>query len=168
MYLQYVLTNVPSISCCREFKTFCKETPASSASDSQAAAFGSCKTGYGSHLIWGDDGQLNRGACRKLARTYAMFVPGNVTKMSFDAASAAFKLTFAIDVDSARSGHTLDVFAHPDLSYPLGMKVVVKPAGIFTWSQGAVDHIIRFELLQTAAVDAGSTVTVDVTHEATS
>jgi hypothetical protein len=74
------------------------------ASDSQAAAFGSCENGYGSHLIWGDDGQLNHGWYRKIARTYAMFVPGDATKMSSDAASAAFKLTIAIDVDSDRSG----------------------------------------------------------------
>ena len=85
--------------------------------------------------------------------------------MSFDAASAAFKLTFAIDVDSAKSGHTLDVFAHAGLNYPLGMKVVVKPAGIFSWKQREDDHVICFDLLQTAVVDTGTAVTVEVTNE---
>ena len=33
-----------------EYKTFCKETPESLASNSQAAAFGSCKTGYGKYI----------------------------------------------------------------------------------------------------------------------
>ncbi|RYY86111.1 hypothetical protein EON63_06335, partial [archaeon] len=64
-----------------EYKTFCLEDPASLAGDSQQAAFGSCKTGYGGHELWTvaeGQAQLNPVAGMKLARTYAQKVAGVV------------------------------------------------------------------------------------------
>lgn len=118
----------------REYKTFCKETEESLSSDSQAAAFGSCKTGYGSHLIWSDDGSQNMDASRKLARTYPQAVAGTTESFRFDTATGEFELVYTVEGASSPSTVAPTViFAHQALNYPTGMAVTITPPGAADW-----------------------------------
>lgn len=80
-----------------EYKTFCQETNESLSSNSQAAAYGSCKTGYGSLLYFDREGNINAAAAAKLARSYAQKVAGKTLKMSFDILSKDFELIYEIN-----------------------------------------------------------------------
>jgi endoglycosylceramidase len=119
-----------------ELKTFCKETNQSLASDSQNAAFGSCKTGYGEeNYLWDAQGVINVNTATKLARTYAMAVAGNTTHSHFDVASARYVLSYTIDTHCALP---TVVFAHQQLQYPQGYTVTVFPETLVQWK--AVDN----------------------------
>jgi len=115
---------------CWEYKTFCKETNETLSSTSQAAAFGSCKTGYGEHLFWDDNGDQNLVASRKLARTYAQKTSGRSLKMNFNATSGAFVFTWLLNSTIVQP---TEIFAHQALQYSTGMDVTVLPAGHFRW-----------------------------------
>jgi endoglycosylceramidase len=111
-----------------ELKTFCKETEESLSSDSQNAAFGSCKTGYGEeNYLWDSNGVLNHNTTVKLARTYATAVAGNTSRMHFDPASARFELSYALDT---RCPMPTTVFLHEALQYPGGYEVLVQPLNV--------------------------------------
>lgn len=115
-----------------EYKTFCKESETSATSDSQSADFGSCKTGYGEHLIWDNNGNFNYDPARKLARTYARKVAGELLSLSFDADSGSFAMTYVLNKTIS---YPTEVFAHMSLNYPLGLIWVMQPAGIVTVEQ---------------------------------
>lgn len=115
-----------------ELKTFCKETEQSLASDSQNAAFGSCKTGYGEQdYLWDAQGQLNANTARKLSRTYAQAVAGNTTRSHFDVASARYVLTYDLDTHCALP---TVIYANAALQYPDGLEVSVLPPGAVDWT----------------------------------
>jgi len=117
-----------------ELKTFCKETNQSLASDSQNAAYGSCKTGYGEeNYLWDREGVLNVNTSTKLARTYATAVAGNTSRMHFDVSSARFELVYAIDTHCSLP---TVVFAHQPLQYPQGFQVTVLPERVVDWKDG--------------------------------
>jgi endoglycosylceramidase len=118
-----------------EFKTFCKESNETLVSDSQSAAFGACKTGYGSHLFWDDSGNFNTAAGRKLARTYAQRTAGNLSYMSFNATTSDFRLVFSPARATASSAGEFAVliFAHHTLNYPQGYEVNVVPKNALLW-----------------------------------
>lgn len=107
-----------------EMKTFCAETEESIASGSQAAAYGSCKTGYGERLIWDDAGNLNPAACRKLSRTYPQRVAGVTKTMAFNATTGLFKMAFETDTNI---DEPTVVYANLGLNYPAGVAVTVVP-----------------------------------------
>lgn len=115
-----------------EYKTFCKETEETLNSDSQAALFGSCKTGYGEHLIWSDNGTQNMEASRKLARTYARAVAGSTQSMSFNTTTGDFRMKFSVDtsIDAPT-----EIFAHYTLNYPSGIDINVFPLHSLTWEK---------------------------------
>lgn len=119
-----------------EYKTFCKETTETLNGDSQAAAFGSCKTGYGELLIWDSDGKVNPSACKKLARTYAQKVAGETVSMKFDARTGFFDLVWLLD--SSISLPT-EVFAHMGYNYPNGFDIITEPPGKIVWKQRALN-----------------------------
>ena len=77
-----------------EYKTFCKETTKTLDSDSQQAAYGSCKTGYGEHLIFDDNGNFNKDPASKLARSYARKVAGKTISMFFNATTGEFNFKY--------------------------------------------------------------------------
>eukprot|EP01031_Cornospumella_fuschlensis_P044993 gene44993-55036_t len=120
-----------------EYKTFCLEDDASSSSDSQQAAFGSCKTGYGGHELWtvsdGQEPQLNPVAGKKLARTYAQRIAGIVQTMRFDADTADFELVYqangaaALGSFAAAEAALTEIFLHEAWNYPTGFDVQVFP-----------------------------------------
>lgn len=115
-----------------ELKTFCKETNQSLASDSQNAAFGSCKTGYGEeNYLWDSNGVLNTNTTTKLSRTFAHAVAGNTTHMSFDPATAQFRLTYHIDTSCAMP---TVVYLNEDLQYPSGFVVKALPERVVRWN----------------------------------
>lgn len=114
-----------------EMKTFCKETDASLASDSQQAAYGSCKTGYGSRLIWKEGtSELNPLPCEKLARTYAQYTAGNGTHMSFDAVSKHFVYRWNQDATTTTTSPTV-IYVDTMFNYPTGVKVSVTPSHLY-------------------------------------
>lgn len=114
-----------------EYKTFCKETNETLNGDSQAAAFGSCKTGYGGHELWNEDGSaMNPGASRKLARTYAQKTAGILQSMRFNASTGEFLVQYQLDQTITTP---TEIFAHQALNYPDGMDVRIAPAGLMQW-----------------------------------
>lgn len=123
-----------------EFKTFCKETAESLASDSQQAAFGSCKTGYGEHLIWDDNGNLNQNACRKLARTYPRHVAGLTKTMVFNSTTADFAVSFTIDTTLTEP---TELYANLALNYPLGLTVDVLPPKALLYEVVTIDNTVK-------------------------
>jgi hypothetical protein len=128
----------------REYKTFCKETEESLASDSQAAAFGSCKTGYGSHLIWSDDGSQNLDASRKLARTYPQVVAGETESFKFDTSTGEFELVYTVGSPVIKAPTI--IFAQQALNYPSGLTVTVTPPGVADWTMGAAKNTVEVTL----------------------
>lgn len=144
---------------CWEYKTFCKETDKTSSSNSQAADFGSCKTGYGEHLWWDDNGNQNMVASRKLARTYAQKTAGRAKHMSFNATSADFEFKFEIDTTIVEP---TEIFAHQRLQYPGGMKVTITPeTSRLTWKMLSTNIIGVFPSSKTTN---GETVTVKISN----
>ena len=127
----------------REYKTFCKETEESLSWDSQAAKFGSCKTGYGSHLIWSDDGTQNMDASRKLARTYPQAVAGSTESFKFNTTTGDFQLVF---VPTPTITAPTIIFAHQELNYPSGMKVSISPVGSATWKMGSTKNTVEIHV----------------------
>jgi len=141
-----------------EMKTFCKESEESLVSDSQQAVYGSCKTGYGSRLIWKEDSEeLNPLPCEKLARTYAQFTAGNATKMSFDALSKRFELHWQQDANIASP--TI-VYVDTLFNYPHGVKVTVTPAHLFRAIQQG--NRIAISPLEMSSIRHGSLVQIVV------
>eukprot|EP01038_Epipyxis_sp_PR26KG_P011127 gene11127-14934_t len=108
-----------------EYKSFCKETNETIHSNSQSAAFGSCKTGYGEQLIWDEYGNQNMVASKKLARSYAQKTSGIITHMSFNTSSSDFSLEFMIDVN-IMSKYPTEIFVHQSLHYPNGMQIKIE------------------------------------------
>ena len=142
-----------------ELKTFCKETDESLNSDSQNAAFGSCKTGYGStDWLWDAEGNINPNTSKKLARSYAQAVAGNVTHMRFDHTSAEFRLSYAIDTGCTQP---TVIFAHKDLQYPAGYQVRTEPRGLVECVEVPGKNLI--EVRHTAAASFGQSVEIHIT-----
>jgi endoglycosylceramidase len=109
-----------------EYKTFCRETEATLNSNSQAAAFGSCKTGYGEHLFWNDQGEVNMPACQKMARTYAQKVAGMTVSMKFDPVSKNFEFTYLINTAIKQP---TELFVSTKYQYFNGYDVQLFPKG---------------------------------------
>jgi endoglycosylceramidase len=148
-----------------ELKTFCKETNQSLSSDSQNAAFGSCKTGYGEEdYLWDSEGVLNRNTSLKLARTYAQAVAGNTTRMHFDVSSAKFVLEFALD--TTISVPTV-VFAHQPLQYPTGFDVQTLPPNLVRWNAHSTkpNSLEFWPLRRDNEEDFGKSVTVIISRK---
>lgn len=114
-----------------EFKTFCSETAESAASDSQQAAFGSCKTGYGSRLYWDETGKRNDEASRKLARSYARATAGRLTHMHYDTHTADFSMVYRLNSSISKP---TEIFLHQELNYPDGVEVTITPSASARWS----------------------------------
>lgn len=146
-----------------ELKTFCKETNESLASDSQNAAFGSCKTGYGEqNYLWDAAGVINPNTATKLARTYATAVAGNTTHMHFDPTSARFVLSYAIDT---RCPLPTTVFAHEALQYPGGYQVSVLPERVVQWKKAEGTNTLEFwPRLVRDDENYGRTVTITISR----
>jgi endoglycosylceramidase len=113
-----------------EYKAFCIETNETLNSDSQAAAFGACKTGYGEHLIWNIDGSQNMNASRKLARSYAQSVAGNTNMMKFNSTTGDFILSYQINLSIEAP---TEIFVHKDLNYPTGYNINISPKNSLTY-----------------------------------
>jgi hypothetical protein len=146
-----------------ELKTFCKETDQSLASDSQNAAFGSCKTGYGEeNYLWDANGVINVNTATKLSRTYAMAVAGNTSHSHFDVASARYVLAYAIDTHCALP---TVIYAHEGLQYPQGYEVRVQPEGVADWRAAEGNKIEVHPRLLRAEENYGRTVTVTITRK---
>lgn len=146
-----------------ELKTFCKETNESLASDSQNAAFGSCKTGYGEqNYLWDAAGVLNTNTTTKLSRTYAHAVAGNTSHMSFDPATAQFRLVYQIDTSCALP---TVVYVNAALQYPGGYTVQALPERAVRWN--AVEGQKTLEFWPREVSDAahyGETVTITISR----
>mmetsp|Transcript_32558 Transcript_32558/g.54897 ORF Transcript_32558/g.54897 Transcript_32558/m.54897 type:complete len:600 (+) Transcript_32558:3-1802(+) len=104
-----------------ELKTFCKESNDSIASDSQNAAFGSCKTGYGeSNYLWDSAGNVNPIVAKKLARTYPLAVAGNTTSMVFHATTRLLTTgTTSTSTSTSSSSVAAAAAADATVPYPL-------------------------------------------------
>eukprot|EP01040_Poterioochromonas_malhamensis_P004359 gene4360-4673_t len=109
-----------------EYKTFCRETEASLSSNSQAAEFGSCKTGYGEHLFWNDNGEINPLASKKMARTYAQKVSGRTERMHFNPETRSFELVY---LANTAIKEPTEIFASVKYQYPEGYDVTLLPKG---------------------------------------
>jgi endoglycosylceramidase len=123
-----------------EYKTFCKETAESLASDSQQAAFGSCKTGYGEKLFVDENGKRLDAGSKKLARTYAQATAGRLQTMKFNATTGDFVAQWKANTDITRP---TEIFAHQELNYPTGMVVDVFPPLSMTWEMKSA-NIVAF------------------------
>lgn len=144
-----------------EFKTFCKETEETINSNSQQAAFGACKTGYGERLIWNDDGELNPLPCRKLARTFPAAVAGNITSFSFNATTSRFHVQWSIDTTVSAP---TTIYMHFDLNYPNGVDVNVLPLHGLEWSADKASNTLSFRVSQRSSLSFGDSVTVSITQ----
>lgn len=142
-----------------EYKTFCKETEASLASDSQQASFGSCKTGYGEVLVIDAEGKRIDNASRKLARTYSQATAGRLQSMSFNASTGDFVARWT--ADTAITAPT-EIFAHQELNYPTGMSVRVLPVGSMTYRMKST-NVVAFSYTKLAV--AGDVVTVKISRK---
>mmetsp|Transcript_27917 Transcript_27917/g.61530 ORF Transcript_27917/g.61530 Transcript_27917/m.61530 type:complete len:529 (-) Transcript_27917:172-1758(-) len=135
-----------------EWKDFCKESPESSKSRSQNAAFGACKTGFGAGPF--TDGKFNVTVLHRLARPYATAIAGSFTAASFDHVSNVFILNFT--VDPAIKAPT-EVSA-TKLRYPSGYLVDIFPTDTLLMRK----HEEGFELEATPRASTGQAVSVRV------
>ncbi len=142
-----------------EFKSFCKETEETLNSDSQQAAYGSCKTGYGERLIWNDNGDLNPLPCKKLARTYPMAVSGNITSFSFNASTAKFHLKWSLDTTVTTP---TTIYANFDLNYPNGVDVGILPLHGLEWSADKSSNSISIRTLQRSSLAFGDSISISI------
>lgn len=109
-----------------EYKTFCRETNETLNSNSQAAEFGSCKTGYGEHLLWNDNGEINPMGCQKMARTYAQKVAGRTQVMKFDVKTKNFEFVYLIDTSIKEP---TEIFVSSKYQYMNGYEIDLLPKG---------------------------------------
>ena len=141
-----------------EYKTFCIETNETLNSDSQAAAYGSCKTGYGERLIFNENGQLNPDACKKIARTYPQKVAGRTKSIKFDAKTGYFELSWILDTSIILP---TEIFAHMELYYPNGIDVNIMPFNTMEWQHSLVRKNI-LEIHSKSHAANGSRITITI------
>jgi endoglycosylceramidase len=142
-----------------EYKTFCKETAESLASDSQQASFGSCKTGYGEQLVIDENGKRIDVASRKLARTYNQATAGRLRTMKFNATTGEYVAKWTVDTTIVLP---TEIFAHQELNYPTGMDVTVVPPLALTWTMKSA-NVLAFSY--TAHAKTGDTAMVSLSRK---
>ena len=122
-----------------EYKTFCKENEESINSDSQAAAYGSCKTGYGSHnWLYNDNGSIISDTAKKLARTYTQYTAGNIINMIFDPITSDYEFIYEHNVDIKEP--TI-IYANKQYNYPNGVLIDIIPNILdYTNTNGSENH----------------------------
>jgi len=115
-----------------EMKSFCVETNATLHGESQWAAYGACKTGFGARYLMNADGKVDDANAHQITRTYAYAVAGRTLRQEFTPASAAFVLQY--ELCDGCQGAT-EIFASARWQYPGdSMVVAVHPPEAATWT----------------------------------
>lgn len=107
-----------------EWKDWCLEDVSSLKSTSQNAAWGACKTGFGSGPFSAVSGEPDDKVMSLIAQPYAPEVAGQLQGTNWNAAKGEFELNFAFDPKVP--GPTA-VFVNEDMHFPTGFNVTVNP-----------------------------------------
>ncbi|KAK3237149.1 hypothetical protein CYMTET_52756 [Cymbomonas tetramitiformis] len=139
-----------------EWKSFCRETAETLAGESQWAAWGACKTGYGP--AWNATTQEPPDLAG-YARTYARAVAGNTTSMFFNVTDKAFKLVFKIDTHAQSP---TEIFVSSEHHYPKGLQVFVSPPTAATASYDQAQNSNKVLVRHNSDATYGQEVTVKI------
>lgn len=134
-------------------------------------------SGYGSRLIWNDNGQVNEEPARKLARTYPqktagkyftnycltnfnyMLYLGLIVEFHFNYSTSNFEMTFEIDTSISLP---TEVFAHQLYHYPNGMDITTFPPGKVL-NRMISDNIVGF--YPTKLANSGEVIAISIKNK---
>lgn len=138
-----------------EFKTMCKETAATRGGHSIHADYGACITGFGGGMFDATGAPVDK-QWKRVARTYAPAVAGNLSTVAFDEATGVYTMTYAADTTLGEQAPT-EIFVSEKYYYGSGVAVTVSPANAATAKHVAGSNLV------TVTAAAGATFGQDVT-----